>query len=240
MEKPRNEIAYTLLDKLSIRAVGFKREIRGKVQERQALAAAFWKELSDDGRLLKLESLAGGSPILGVSANFSKDGYDLSVCTETDAGPSEGMEVIEIEGGLYASFQCESATPEAVKRRWTEIYEKWFFRSGYGHRGTAEMEVYEKLGENEACELLAPVKKLEQKTPPRPSDRARDVFIMVVCALLFMFVGSAFNGASSVPLIFGVVGLFAGVAVNRYLKKRAEEKKKGKDGSEQPPKEPEE
>lgn len=241
MEKLRSEIEYTLLDKPDIRAVGFKCEIRGKIQERQDLAAAFWKELHDNGRILALENFANGSPILGVSADFSKGGFDFYVCTQTDAEPPEGMEVIEIEGGLFAVFKCEGATPEAVRNRWTEIYEKWFFRSGYGHRGTAEVEVYNKLGENETCELHAPVKKLDKKAPPRPSDRARDVFVMVVCALLFMFIGSAFNGADSVPLIFGLVGLLAGVAVNRYLKKRDEQKQKSKDGElREPSDEPEE
>jgi len=230
LEKLRSEIDYTILDKPPICAVGFNREIRGKIQERQALAAAFWQELHDDGRILTLESFANGSPILGVSTNFTKDGFDFYVCTETEAEPPEGMEEIKIDGGLYAVFKCEGATPEAVKNRWTEIYEKWFFRSGYGHRGTAEVEVYKKLGENEVCELHAPVKKLDRKAPPRPSDRARDVFIMVVCALLFMFIGSAFNGANSVPLIFGLIGLLVGVAVNRYLKKRDEDKKKDKGG----------
>ena len=232
LEQLHTDIAYTLIDRPAMRAVGFKCMIRGKLQQRQAVAAAFWKELKDDGRLATLGNFGGGNPILGVSTNFFKDGYDFYVCVETEAAPPEGMEALEIPGGLFAAFPCESASPDAVRARWAEIYDKWFFRSGYGHLGTAEVEVYPKLDPQEPCELYAPVKKLEPKPDKRrgADTRPRDVFIMVLCGLLFLLLGSAVSGPSSVPLIFALIGLLVGVGINRYLKKRDEEKSK-KDGN---------
>ncbi|MCE5234943.1 MAG: effector binding domain-containing protein [Eubacteriales bacterium] len=230
MEQPHNAIAHRLIEQPEIRAVGFKRMIRGKMKERQRIAAAFWKELEDGGRLDALQSLGDG-PILGVSTNFVNDGYDFYVCMETEEAAPEGMETLTIPGGLFAAFDCESASHDAVRARWAEIYDKWFFSSGYGHLGTAEVELYAKLDPNEPCELRAPVKRLEPKAPSRRGSNKRDrgVLLMLVCGLLFLFLGSAVSTASYVPIMFGLVGLLVGAGVNGWLKKRAEEKEREKE-----------
>ena len=230
MEQLHNNIAYTLSDRPPIRAVGYKRAIRGKLSERQAVATAFWKELENDGRLSSLAEFGDGAPILGVSTNFLKDGYDFFVCVETEVEPPEGMEALEIPGGLFAQFQCEHSTTDAVRERWAEIYENWFFRSGYGHLGTAEVEVYTGFGSGVPCQLRAPVKKLEVKTPPRfgTGKRVRDLFVVSLSMFAFMYLGANVSTSSSAPLLFGAIGIIVGVVVNQYLKRREEEKKAAK------------
>lgn len=217
-----------LLEQPPIRAVGYKRAIRGEAAQRQALAAAFWGELRENGRLDRLFALGGGAPLLGVSMGFAKNGYDLYACVETAAEPPEGMETVVVEGGLYAAFPCEGASPEAVSARWQELYQRWFFVSGYGHCGAAEIEVYPSPDAS-SCELRAPVKKLEAQAKIRPPTHARSLFIMVLCALVFLLVGSAFTDAGSVPLLFAAAGLAVGVAINYLLKKREEKKDCEKD-----------
>lgn len=233
MEQLHNNIAYTLSDQPAIRAVGYKRAIRGKLSERQAVADAFWKELETDGRLASLAEFGNGAPILGVSTNFLKDGYDFFVCVETGEEPLDGTEVLDIPGGLFAIFECQHSTPSAVRERWAEIYENWFFRCGYGHLGTAEVEVYTAFGSDAPCELRAPVKKLEVKTPPRfgTGKRVRDLFVVSLSMFAFMYLGANVSTSSSAPLLFGAVGIIVGVVVNQYLKRREEEKK----GANKPP-----
>lgn len=231
MEQLHNDIKYTLAEQEPLRAVGYKLSIRGKMEERQMMAASFWKALEDDKRLDTLKEFGGGAPILGVSMNFSKGGYDFYVCVQTQEEPREGMEEVLINGGLFAVFQCESAAPDAVRERWADIYNKWFFRSGYGHLGTAEVEVYSAVDPEAPCELRVPVKKLEVKGPPRftTSKRMRDLFIMTLCAFAFLYFGTSVSDSNSTPLLLGLVGLFIGMGITRYLKKRDAQKEQQKE-----------
>ena len=223
-EQSYNDILYSIIDQPHISAVGYRFPIRGKTEERQGKVAYHWREIEEDGRLASLMALESGAPVLGISMNFVKDGFDFCMCVESEQSPPDGMETIEITSDTYAVFQCESSAPEAVQQRWSDIYTKWFHGSGYGHRGTAEVEVYKEHEASAPCELRAPVKKLEKPKERRAGAQTRELFIVAVCVLVFLYIGSSLGATDIVAIVFAVAGLFLGVGINRYLNQRAEQK----------------
>ncbi len=232
-EQSYSGIVYSIIEQPRIRAVGYRFPVRGKTEERQGKVALFWKEMEEDGRLASLRALESGAPVLGVSMNFLKDGFDFCVCVESEQTPPEGMEEVEVKSDTYAVFSCESSSPEAVQQRWSDLYAKWFFRSGYGHRGTAEVEVYKEHEASVPCELRAPVKKFEMSKARRGGTQARDLFVVMVSVLVFLYIGASLNLSTLATFAFAIAGLLLGVGVNRYLKQRAERKAAEKEKQEE-------
>ena len=105
--------------------------------------------------------------IAGICTNFTSKGYDywVAVEVEPDMERPEGFEMTETPEGSYAYFECEGGSEEAIAKKWEEVYNKWFPKSGYNHKGTQEIEVYP-AGDMEAegyrCTLLVPVRPLEK------------------------------------------------------------------------------
>ncbi len=151
------------------RFIGKRTHIVTKEGDMLQKQRAFMNELENDGTVDELKAVmkAGSEYVAGICTNFTAKGYDYWVAVEADDdAPVElGYEETTVPEGMYAYFECDGASVKAVSDRWSEVYNRWFPKSGYNHLGTQEIEIFP-LGDKDAadyhCTLFVPVKAIER------------------------------------------------------------------------------
>ncbi len=198
-------------------------------------ARAFMKSLEREGAIGELKTVMkeDAQYIAGICSNFTSKGYDYWVAVEVDNDTPllEGYETIFAPAGTYAYFDCEGGTNEAVTSCWSDVYNKWFPKSGYNHQGTQEMEIYP-IGDMDAedyrCTLLVPVKRIERVpiNKYRRSALGSAPFVLIGSVM-----GLLISGASDTKtmLIAALVGGGLAWFLYEYIAKRREERAKAKE-----------
>lgn len=151
------------------RFIGKRTHIVTKEGDMLQKQRAFMNELENDGTVDELKAImkADTEYVAGICMNFTPKGYDYWVAVEVEEEtPVElGYEETAVPEGMYAHFECEGASVKAVSDCWSEVYNRWFPKSGYNHLGTQEIEIYpigDKESEGYHCTLLVPVKAIER------------------------------------------------------------------------------
>lgn len=216
------------------RFIGKRTHIVTKQGSTGEKSRAFMKSLEEDGSIEQMKSImkADAQYIAGICSNFTSKGYDywVAVEVEEDTEIPEDFETISAPEGRYAYFESEGGSIEAVTKRWSEIYNAWFPKSGYNHQGTQELEIYP-LGDMEAedyrCTLLVPVRLVERI--PLNSYR-RSALGGAPFVLLGSVAGLLLSGAKDTKsmLIGGLIGGLAAMFLYGYYAKRREDRERAK------------
>lgn len=206
-----------------------------------AQARAFMNKLESDGTMEQLKAFAAEEKnyIAGICTNFTSKGYDywVAVEVEPDMERPEGFEMTETPEGSYAYFECEGGSEEAIAKKWEEVYNKWFPKSGYNHKGTQEIEVYP-AGDMEAegyrCTLLVPVRPLEKipLSKYRRNSLGSAPFILLGSVVGLLIAGNKATDTKTMliaALIGGALAWFVYDYVMKRRRQREEEKEQDSD-----------
>lgn len=139
---------------------------RFHTQPGSAEIPAFWNSVMSDPRWQQLleraadNALNYGLCIHPVDMPDGKMDYLIAFDYDGHTPLGEGMELFTLESAEYKIFhvmpqESGDISPEAIKRRWSEIYSEWFPSSGYGYDGDKpDFEVYDNEG---SVEIYIPV-----------------------------------------------------------------------------------
>lgn len=129
---------------------------------------AFWNSVMGDARWQKLLDRAADNALnygLCIHPMDIPDGqmdYMIAFDYDGETARDEGMTLFTLAPAEYKIFRVGpqgpgETPPEAIKRRWSEIYSTWFPTSGYAYDGDKpDFEVYDNEG---GVEIYIPVVK---------------------------------------------------------------------------------
>jgi AraC family transcriptional regulator len=106
----------------------------------------FWGRCDAEGKVRRLEPLAGSFGILGLCADFDdkmeRFTYVIGVEAEPGMHIPDGAEEVKVPAATYAVFSCVGAMPYAIHAGWNEIMGEWFPSSEYVQANPVNFELY--------------------------------------------------------------------------------------------------
>ena len=132
------EMNYRIVEKESFKLVGFKKRVP-IIFEGVNPEIAKMAELLSSEAIKQLKAISDVEPtgIISASTNFSegrmeeKGELDHYIGVATSSNETLDFDVLSIEPGTWAVFECIGPFPETLQNVWGRIYTEWFPSSGY-------------------------------------------------------------------------------------------------------------
>lgn len=106
----------------------------------------FWDRCLADGKVQKMDSLAGDLGTLGLCAEFDGAMEAFTYVIGVEARPGiqipEGCTLVKIPAASWAVFSCIGAMPDAIQAGWHHIMGEWLPSSDYIQYSPVNFERY--------------------------------------------------------------------------------------------------
>lgn len=123
----------------------------------------FWSECYSDGTMEQLDKFRTDKANIAVCTPISKTAdtfkYSIGVRITKEITPPEGFELVTVDAGMFAVFQCFGKDESCMEDVWPNIITEFFPQSGYDRRYAADFEVYPCAGTDLFSEVWVPVSK---------------------------------------------------------------------------------
>ncbi|MBY0121835.1 AraC family transcriptional regulator [Bacillus sp. S/N-304-OC-R1] len=167
--KGAEPMKYNVLERDGFQVVGIKRGYSIVNGGNLIGIPKLWDEVLNDGTCEKVARLNNGQikGVLGVCVcadnndAASQGMIDYWVAAESTDKVPEGFLSLDIPASKWVVFEVHGPMPDAMQKKWKQIFSEWFPTSGYEHAGTPELEVYpeeDSTSENYYSEIWIPVK----------------------------------------------------------------------------------
>lgn len=136
---------YQIVERDSIRIVGFRNSEPMTMEDSFEKVPAFWHKVYAENGIPRLCALMDGAEpagILGVSACDGGAFSGFYIAVATGKAVPEGMAVYDIPAGTWAVFESVGPVPDAVQSLQQRIISEWLPNSGYEYAPAPDIEVY--------------------------------------------------------------------------------------------------